>query len=348
MGNLWSSPSPPPGSAVVVTGCDTGFGHQTALSLAKDGFRVYAGCLTDKGIKSLTDAAASRGIDEKSIVTFKLDVTKEEDAKRCWELVDKEEGGLYALVNNAGIGDGGFFESMEMGRFEQVFQVNTFGAVRMSRWLLPSLRKYSKQNPTLPPSRIVNITSAAGRIGAPAMSAYCGSKFALEAISDCLRRELKLQGHRVDVAVIEPFFAKTPIVDILDTSPEALVEKFKDGLIPELRDQVVEDYGGEDCVLWNAQRMAEQRPPIMDPKHVVNTITSQVKNPTTCERTVVGNVLEKSVLWAFENLSERWIDWALFELEGKRRQTQWRAELEEREKAAAQTVASAVKTAMLN
>ncbi|KAJ3334867.1 hypothetical protein HDU93_007128, partial [Gonapodya sp. JEL0774] len=267
-------------------GCDSGFGHLTALDLARDGFRVYAGCLTDNGIETLNTTAVQRGIDEKNLVAFRLDVTKDEDAKRCWSLVSKEEGGLYALVNNAGIADGGLLETSSMEVFERVFQVNTFGAVR---------------------------------------------KFALEAISDSLRREMKLNGHRVDVAVVEPFFAQTPILSFFDWSVEKQVRVFKEGIIPELREQVIEDFGGEEFVRWSIEQESTFRPPMMNPQKVVDVITGQVKAVATTDRSVVGSLMEKTVLWTVENISERWINLAL-DLGAQQKQKQWQLELSSRER----------------
>ncbi|KAJ3334669.1 hypothetical protein HDU93_007453, partial [Gonapodya sp. JEL0774] len=145
-------------------GCDTGFGFLTALDLARDGFHVFAGCLTDRGIDALKLEAKKRQIAEQNITAFRLDVTKEEDAKRCWEMVRGIDGGLFALVNNvstissgklvhshhtcanlsvlsslvldlhnthkAGIGGGIFLDMTPVETFEKVFAVNTFGAVR--------------------------------------------------------------------------------------------------------------------------------------------------------------------------------------------------------------------------
>ncbi|KAJ3320832.1 hypothetical protein HDU93_003467 [Gonapodya sp. JEL0774] len=215
--------------------------------------------------------------------------------------------------------------------FERVFQVNTFGAVRMTRWLLPSLRLYSKKNPSLPPSRIVMITSAAGRVAAPGMSVYSGSKFALEAISDSLRREMKLNGHRVDVAVVEPFFAQTPILSFFDWSVEKHVRVFKEGIIPELREQVIEDFGGEEFVRWSIEQESTFRPPMMNPQKVVDVITDQVKAVATTDRSVVGSLMEKTVFWTAENISERWITLAL-DLGAQQKQKQWQLELSSRER----------------
>ncbi|KAJ3334670.1 hypothetical protein HDU93_007454 [Gonapodya sp. JEL0774] len=152
------------------------------------------------------------------------------------------------------------------------------------------------------------------------MSVYCGSKFALEGISDAVRRELKLHNHRVEVAVIEPFFANTPIV-VHHTGEERL-RICREGAIPELRDQVMADYGGEDFLLWSAKQ--DVASPMMDPQQVVDVITEQVKRRQPRVRSLVGSAVERTL---FLRIPERWID-SFFEAESRRRHVRYQTHLQ--------------------
>lgn len=100
----------PQGRAVIITGCDSGFGRDLALALYERGWRVYACCLTDAGASDLTERCSGDGM-----VAVQVDVTKQADVDRVVALVGREaRGKLFALVNNAGIGRGGIVDWMPM------------------------------------------------------------------------------------------------------------------------------------------------------------------------------------------------------------------------------------------
>lgn len=179
-----SSPHP---ELVVVTGASTGIGAATARELAGRGFHVLAGVRRD------SDADALRS---ERIEPHILDITKQADIASIAERVahDPEHRRLRALVNNAGIAVNAPVEVLPMTEWHRQFDVNLFGHIAMTQALLPALLQSS--------GTVVNITSVGGKVAMATYGAYAGAKFALEAVSDVLRREVTELG--VKVVVIEP------------------------------------------------------------------------------------------------------------------------------------------------
>ncbi|UJR32686.1 hypothetical protein I4U23_020145 [Adineta vaga] len=199
-------PSPsikPNGKYVLISGCDSGFGHKLAVQLDQKGFHVLAGVYLSNNISKLEKELSSKA------TVFSLDITKQQDIDGIYELVRKKTNTLHALVNNAGIGEGGYVDWTSLEFMRQTMDVNFFGHVAMTKTFLPLLisKRYS---------RVVNISSVAGILAAPNMSAYSASKFALESFSDCLRREMISWG--LHVSIIEPGFMQTPIIEGLNKS----------------------------------------------------------------------------------------------------------------------------------
>ena len=188
----------PHGKYVLITGCDTGFGNQLAIQLDKQGFNVLATVLIPTNIDLLKGKLSSRSD------VFVLDITKDEDINTVYDLVKNKSETLHALVNNAGIDGGSHIDMTSMEMMYRVMNVNFYGHVSMTKKCLPLLLKRRG-------SRVVNICSVAGYISSPGLSAYCASKYALEAFSDCLRREMS--PWRLNVSIIEPSYMKTPMLE---------------------------------------------------------------------------------------------------------------------------------------
>jgi NAD(P)-dependent dehydrogenase (short-subunit alcohol dehydrogenase family) len=180
------------GRTVLVTGASTGIGRATALELARRGAHVLAGVRDPAAGEALTAASGGR------IRALRLDVT-DPDAVRS--LADIGPGGLHGLVNNAGIAVTGPLEYMPLAELRAQLEVNVIGQLAVTQACLAALR--------LGRGRIVNVSSIGGRVAFPLYGPYCASKFALEALSDSLRRELR--GSGVRVSVIEPGAIATPI-----------------------------------------------------------------------------------------------------------------------------------------
>ena len=188
----------PNGKYVLISGCDTGFGHGLAIQLDKQGFNVLAGVFVADNINSLKSELSSKA------TVFRLDVTKQEDIDATFALVKEKTNVLHALVNNAGIGAGAYVDWVTLEEMHKIMDVNFFGHVTMTKNFLPLL--IVKRD-----CRVVNICSVMGFTSPPGMSAYCASKYAFEAFSDCLRREMFPWGLRV--SIIEPGVLRTPIIE---------------------------------------------------------------------------------------------------------------------------------------
>jgi NAD(P)-dependent dehydrogenase (short-subunit alcohol dehydrogenase family) len=181
---------------IVVTGASTGMGAATAKELARKGFHVLAGVRRDVD----ADALRADGIEPQI-----LDITVDSDVAAIADRVARDPLGrpLRALINNAGIGVNGPVEALPIAEWRRQFEVNLFGHVAMIQALLPSLRRSS--------GTVVNISSIGGKVALPTYPAYAGSKFAMEALSDSLRREVS--GSGVKVAVVEPGAVKTAMAE---------------------------------------------------------------------------------------------------------------------------------------
>ena len=176
--------------AIVITGASSGIGAASALYLDRLGFTVWAGVRSKESGDALTRAASAR------LRVLTLDVTDPASitAARRTLAEAMPESGLAGLVNNAGISVAGPLELLPLDEVRTQFEVNVIGALAMTQALLPLLRRAR--------GRIVNISSIAGLAATPFLGAYCGSKFALEAMSDALRLELAPWG--IAVSLVEP------------------------------------------------------------------------------------------------------------------------------------------------
>lgn len=175
-----------------MTGASTGMGASAARELARRGFHVLAGVRRDRD----ADAVRSTGI-EPAI----LDITEPEQVEALAARVADDPRPLHALVNNAGIQVNAPVEVLPMEEWRRVFEVNLFGHIAVTQALLPALLR-SK-------GRVVNISSIGGKYAMATYGAYAGAKFALEAVSDSLRREVEPLGVRV--VVVEPGGVRTEI-----------------------------------------------------------------------------------------------------------------------------------------
>jgi NAD(P)-dependent dehydrogenase (short-subunit alcohol dehydrogenase family) len=175
------------GGPVVVTGASTGIGAATARELARRGFHVLAGVRRDR------DATTLRAPGIEPVI---LDITEPDHIDSLRARVGT---GLRALVNNAGISVNAPVEALPMSEWRHLFEVNLFGHIAVTQALLPALLRGE--------GRVVNISSVGGRVALPTYGAYAGTKFALEAASDALRRELA--PHGVRVIVVEPGGVRT-------------------------------------------------------------------------------------------------------------------------------------------
>jgi NAD(P)-dependent dehydrogenase (short-subunit alcohol dehydrogenase family) len=212
----------PANRAVVITGASTGIGAACALALAREGWRVYAGVRRPEDGERLRQAAGPAAA---ALVPLVLDVTDEPGIAAAAGEVARAEGerGLAGLVNNAGIAVGGPLEFLPVDVLRRQFEINVIGQIAVTQAFLPLLRRA--------PGRIVNMSSISGRMTVPFMGPYSASKFALEALSDALRVELRPWG--LHVAVIEPGRIATPIWEKSLAAHEELLRR-----LPAATDQL--------------------------------------------------------------------------------------------------------------
>ncbi|MCO4747597.1 MAG: SDR family NAD(P)-dependent oxidoreductase [Proteobacteria bacterium] len=184
---------------VLITGCRSGFGLHAAVEVARRGHTVYA------GLRDLSTADALRtateGLDVRPV---QLDVTKPEERDSVVAEILAEHGRIDGLVNNAGIAIGGFVEEIEEDELRRVMEVNFFAIWALTSACLPAMRAQES-------GAIVNISSRSGVYALPVLGAYAASKWALEAMSESLRHEVRPFGIRV--TLIEPGPYKTDIFD---------------------------------------------------------------------------------------------------------------------------------------
>lgn len=187
--------TPPVSRAVLVTGCSTGIGRATALRLARAGWPVFATARRVEAIRDLADAGCR---------CLPLDVCDEGSMRAAVEAAEKEHGALGALVNNAGYGSEGPLEEIAMEEVRRQFETNVFGLLRLAQLVLPGMRRQRS-------GRVVNLSSMGGRLTLPGGGIYHATKYAVEALSDALRFEVR--GFGIQVVVIEPGAIKTRFGD---------------------------------------------------------------------------------------------------------------------------------------
>ena len=259
---------------VVITGVSSGIGAAAARELARAGFTVFGTVRRGK------DAAAVQAAGATPVI---MDVTYRSSVTRACDTITRALGErpLAGLVNNAGMPGLGPVELLDLEQLRQTFEVNVFGVVSVTQAFLPLLRASR--------GRIVNVSSVSARIALPFAAPYAASKFALEGLSDSLRRELV--GTGVDVIVIQPGSIRT-----------AIWEKIATFDISRAKGTVYER--PLEKMKATALRSGERGLP---PEDVARAILSALaaRRPPTRMLVVHGGTLKRRL---FELLPDRWID----------------------------------------
>jgi NAD(P)-dependent dehydrogenase (short-subunit alcohol dehydrogenase family) len=183
----------------LVTGSNSGIGLATAIALARAGHTVAA------TMRDLQRGDELRKIAEQEKLSIRLaaiDVDDDDSVRDGFAKVVAQDGPIDILVNNAGIGGGGAIEETPFDMFRHVMETNFFGGLRCIKAVIPSMRERRR-------GTIVNVTSVAGRIAMAAHASYAASKWAFEALSECLAQEMR--AFNVRVAIVEPGVIATPI-----------------------------------------------------------------------------------------------------------------------------------------
>ena len=190
---------------VVITGVSTGIGYSSAKILCGSGYRVFGSVRKQKDAEKVTSEFGA------NFTPLIFDVTDSKGIQENAEIVKSEllpGEALAGLVNNAGVAMGGPINLIDTDVFRQQFEVNFFGLIEVTKTFLPMLGAVKN---SMQQGKIINISSISGRRAHPFVAPYTASKFAVEAFSDALRREMLLYG--VDVILIEPGPIKTAIWD---------------------------------------------------------------------------------------------------------------------------------------
>jgi NAD(P)-dependent dehydrogenase (short-subunit alcohol dehydrogenase family) len=203
--------------AVLVTGCSSGIGRATAERLARKGWTVYASARKPDAIADLGAAGCK---------LLACDVTSEDSMRGAVGEVEAAEGAVGALVNNAGFGLEGPVETVPIDEWRRQFETNLFGMVRLIQLALPRMRDQRW-------GRIVNVSSIGGRLTFPGGGPYHASKWAVEAMSDALRFEVKRFGVRVSVVepgIIRTKFGETAVATVTEHGGDGLYAEFSKGV----------------------------------------------------------------------------------------------------------------------
>lgn len=265
--------------AVLITGASTGIGRAAAAHFAKT-HHVYAQVRSLKDVESLQK-------ENLAIQVLQFDVTDEHATTEQLKNIKIENHSSFSLINNAGITVQGPVEAVKMEDWRRQFDVNFFGLIQVTQKCLPMIRQ-SK-------GRVINVGSISGRVAAAFLAPYASSKFALNALSDSLRRELA--PHGVKVIVIEPGPIQTPIWDKGLAQKAQMHEMMRPGILP-LYQQHFERF------INYIEKSAGQADPV---DWVVQAIDKALTSPNPKTRYPVGRTAKLTTMIG-QVLPDSWVD----------------------------------------
>ena len=240
---------------VLITGSSSGFGELTARSLSKGGYKVYATMRNVNG-KNADKANALSSLE--GVTVLDLDVTNQSSIESAVNTIISREGKIDVLVNNAGVGTGGYTEPFTAEEFQNVFDINVFGIQRLMNAVLPSMRENRS-------GLVINVSSVMGRMVIPYSGVYTASKWAVEGLTETYKYELAPTG--VDVAIVEPGgFGTNFMAGMVLASDEARIESY--GELNKIPQQMWEGFA--------AHLQSEHGP---DPQEVADAIVELIGMP---------------------------------------------------------------------
>jgi NAD(P)-dependent dehydrogenase (short-subunit alcohol dehydrogenase family) len=183
--------------SVIITGANRGIGLDAALAFARAGYKVFATMRNPEKAEALKKKVREESL---NITLYAMDVDSDESVKLSMEAMQKANGPVDVLVNNAGIERHGSIEELTIADFKAVMETNYFGVLRCIQAVIPGMRKERK-------GCIINVASVSGRIATSPLGAYSASKYALEAISEALAMEVK--PFNIRVGIVEPGIINT-------------------------------------------------------------------------------------------------------------------------------------------
>lgn len=261
----------------VVTGSSSGIGYETSLLLARNQYTTYASMRNLKKSDELLKIASKENIPLKVI---QLDVNDDRSVSSAIDSIVKENGRIDVLVNNAGFDLFGSLEELTIEEIKGQFETNFFGAARVTKSVIPTMRKQGS-------GIIINVSSIGGRIGlVPCNTMYHASKFALEGFTESLRHELT--EFNIDVILIEPGAIRSNFAENIRTA------KNYDSNNSPYAKTIQKVFEGFEPMLANAS----------DPKEVAQVILNAANSSSPNIRYTVGKDAE-SILKARAELSDR-------------------------------------------
>ncbi len=261
----------------VVTGSSSGIGYETSLLLARNQYTTYASMRNLKKSDKLLKIASKENIPLKVI---QLDVNDDRSVSNAIDSIVKENGRIDVLVNNAGFDLFGSLEELTIEEIKEQFETNFFGAARVTKSVIPTMRKQGS-------GIIINVSSIGGRIGlVPCNTMYHASKFALEGFTESLRHELT--EFNIDVILIEPGVIRSNFVENIRTA------KNYDSNNSPYAKTIQKVFDGFEPMLANGS----------DPKEVAQVILNAANSSSPNIRYTVGKDAE-SIIKARAELSDR-------------------------------------------
>ena len=259
----------------LITGCSSGIGYETALMLGRNGFRTFATMRNTKKSDSLQEIIRKEGLD---VSIQQLDVNNNASIENTINNIKNEANRIDVLINNAGFGLVGFFEDLTLDEIRDQFETNFFGVLNITKKIIPIMRLQKS-------GTIINISSGAGQVGFPGISAYVSTKFAIEGFSESLTYELLPYG--IKVVIIEPGVIKTNFFRNCKVSEHSV--KKNSTYSPSL-----------DKFQRNIEIMQEHA---TSPTDVAKVIIQVLGNSEPKQRYIVGNDVAM-ILEAKKNLSD--------------------------------------------
>ena len=196
-------------TSTLITGTSKGIGLATAVAMGRAGHKVYATMRNPSGAPELKTIVEKESL---PVTISAMDVDSDTSVSKAFEKIFNDGGDIDVLVNNAGIEKTGAVEELGLDEFRRVMETNYFGAIRCIQTVLPRMRERQS-------GCIINVTSIAGRLAASPFAPYTASKFALEAVSECLAQEMK--AFNVRVAIVEPGIIDTSMARRIGDDPAA-------------------------------------------------------------------------------------------------------------------------------
>lgn len=245
----------------LITGCSSGIGYETALMLARKGFNTFATMRNTKKSDSLQELIRKEKL---ALNILELDVNDEASVENTVNRIKNEAKRIDVLINNAGYGLIGFFEDLTLDEIRNQFETNFFGVLNITKKIIPIMRLQKS-------GTIINISSGAGQVGFPGISAYVSTKFAIEGFTESLMYELLPFG--IKVIIIEPGVIKTNF--------------FRNCIVSKQSMKKSSPYSGSlDKIQRNIQLMQEHATSPVDVAKVILQVLSGIEPK---QRYIVGN-----------------------------------------------------------